>query len=185
VNVPNFISLMRLLSVPLIVWLALSEYWLAEFWVFVAAGLSDALDGAIAKRTGQITVAGRYLDPIADKTLLVAVYITLGQAGYLPVWLVLLVVSRDLLIVGGALLAHTLSLGVKIQPVIVSKINTGGQIVLAALAMGQLASPSLQSLTADAVTPGLIYFVGLTTAVSGITYMVLWGRCIAGAEEIR
>jgi cardiolipin synthase len=185
VNAPNFISLMRLLSVPLIVWLALSEFWLAAFWVFVAAGLSDALDGAIAKRTGQITVTGRYLDPIADKTLLVAIYITLGQAGYLPVWLVLLVVSRDLLIVGGALLGHTLSLGVKIQPVIVSKINTGGQIVLAALAMGQLVSPSLQSLTGGWVTQGLIYFVGLTTAASGITYVVLWGRCTVGTEEIR
>lgn len=184
-NLPNFISLMRLLSVPLIVWLALAEFWVAAFWVFAAAGFSDALDGAIAKRTGQVTVVGRYLDPIADKALLVAVYVTLGQAGHLPVWLVVLVVSRDVLIVGGALLSHTLSLGVKIRPVIISKINTGGQIVLAAVAMGELAFPSLQSLTADLVTPGLIYFVGLTTAASGLTYVVLWGQCIAGAEEAR
>lgn len=182
-NAPNFISLARLLSVPVIVWLILTQYWMAAFWAFVAAGLSDALDGAIAKRTGQITLAGRYLDPIADKTLLVAIYVTLGQAGYLPVWLVILVVSRDLLIVGGALLAQTLALGLKIRPLIVSKVNTGTQIVLAGIVLGELASPALHGVSAGFFTPGLVFVVGATTVASGLTYLVLWGRRIATAKE--
>src|SRR5277367_6169746 len=86
VNLPNFITLARLLSVPVAVWLILVGEFAAAFWVFVAAGVSDALDGFIAKRFDQRTRLGALLDPIADKSLLVAVYVTLGVAGELPAW---------------------------------------------------------------------------------------------------
>ena len=103
---PNVISLGRLLSVPLTVWVILQGYFVVAFGIFVAAGVSDAVDGFLAKRFGMETELGRYLDPLADKALLVAVFITLGQMGYLPVWLVILVVSRDVLIIGGVLLTY-------------------------------------------------------------------------------
>ena len=108
-NLPNALSLGRLLAVPIVVWLLLQEAYVGAFLVFVLAGVSDAVDGYLAKQFGMDTEIGRFLDPIADKTLLVSVYITLGHQEILPVWLVILVVSRDLLIVGGALLAYTMS----------------------------------------------------------------------------
>ncbi|MBV9967789.1 MAG: CDP-alcohol phosphatidyltransferase family protein, partial [Alphaproteobacteria bacterium] len=105
-NLPNLITLARLLCVPLAIWLIVEARYGVAFWVFVVAGLSDALDGYIAKRWDQRTPLGAILDPIADKALLAGVYITLGLAGELPQWLVILVVLRDLLIVGGYLLSH-------------------------------------------------------------------------------
>ena len=177
-NLPNFITILRLLAVPVIVWLLLSGFGEAAFWLFVAAGASDALDGLIAKRYGLVTDTGRYLDPIADKTLLVAVYVTLGYLAQLPSWLVILVVSRDILIVGGALLANTLEIGMQIRPLMVSKINTGTQIVLAALVLGQPAFAFLEALTAPVVVPVLTYAVGVTTVASGLSYLVRWGRTV-------
>src|ERR1051325_8931475 len=106
VNLPNLITLGRLLCVPLAIWLILGERYGLAFWVFVAAWGCDALGGWVAKRWDQRTPLGALLDPIADKALLAAVYITLGFAGELPHWLVVLVVLRDLLIVGGYLLSH-------------------------------------------------------------------------------
>lgn len=103
-NLPNLISLGRLLLVPLAISLILEANYRAAFWVFVIAGVSDALDGFIAKRFDRRTRLGALLDPLADKVLLVSVYVTLGIAGQLWPWLVVLVVFRDLMIVGGFLL---------------------------------------------------------------------------------
>ena len=108
-NLPNLISLGRLLLVPLAISLILDgEYW-AAFWVFVVAGISDALDGFIAKRFDRRTRLGALLDPLADKVLLVSVYVTLGVAGQIWAWLVVLVVFRDIMIIGGFLLIQALA----------------------------------------------------------------------------
>ncbi len=109
-NPANLITLGRLLSVPVSVWLILAGQFAAAFWMFVLAGISDAVDGFIAKRFDMRTKIGALLDPVADKTLLVSIYVTLGVAGQLPTWLVILVVSRDLMIVGGFLLVRLLVL---------------------------------------------------------------------------
>ena len=101
-NIPNSLTLGRLVLVPLIVWLIITHQIQAAFLVFLLAGLSDAADGYLAKRYGWDSELGAYLDPIADKALLVSIYVTLGLAGHLPVWLVIAVVSRDILIVGAA-----------------------------------------------------------------------------------
>src|SRR5438876_10903898 len=103
-NLPNLISLARLLMVPLTIWLIVAGSYGIAFWVFVAAGISDALDGFIAKRFDRRTRLGALLDPLADKVLLVSVYLTLGIAGQIWTWLVVLVVFRDVMIVGGFLL---------------------------------------------------------------------------------
>src|ERR1700745_4236522 len=106
-NLPNVISLGRLLLVPLAISLILEGSYWAAFWIFVVAGVSDALDGFIAKNFDQRTRLGALLDPLADKVLLVSVYVTLGIAGQLWPWLVVLVVFRDVMIIGGFLLIQT------------------------------------------------------------------------------
>src|SRR5256885_16703790 len=108
-RLPNLLPRARLLTAHLTVWLISEGRHTEAFWVFVAAGVSDAIDGFIAKRFNRRTELGALLDPIADKTLLVSVYVTLGIAGHLPAWLVILVVFRDLLIVGGFLLVQAMS----------------------------------------------------------------------------
>ncbi len=173
-NLPNIISLCRLLSVPVSVYLILNDYMTAAFWLFVAAGVSDAVDGYLAKRLGQSSALGSYLDPIADKVLLVAVYVTLGQAGHLPSWLVILVVFRDLLIVGGVILLHISSDGdgTRVHPLLISKVNTALQIALIVLVLAELGLGFIIGAYQDA----LIYLVAATTIASGGAYIVGWGR---------
>jgi len=178
VNFPNALSLGRLLSVPVIVWLLLVEAYMPAFLIFVLAGLSDAVDGYVAKHFAQHTEIGRFLDPIADKTLLVAIYITLGHQEILPVWLVILVVSRDLLIVGGALLAYTMSQTLRPTPLLISKVNTALQIALAATVLGDIAF----DVGAGAVVMVLVYAVAASTILSGAQYVGNWMRD-SGAEE--
>ena len=108
-NIPNALTLARIILVPLIVWLIITHEMAAAFVLFLLAGLSDAADGYLAKRFGWHTELGAYLDPIADKALLVSIYVTLGFANHLPVWLVIAVVSRDILIIGAFILSWILS----------------------------------------------------------------------------
>ncbi len=86
-SLPNLISIARLMAVPVMIYLIINEYYLGAFWLFVAAGVSDAIDGYLAKALGQATVLGSYLDPLADKALLVSVYVSLGHVNLLPSWL--------------------------------------------------------------------------------------------------
>lgn len=170
--VPNLITLARICAVPLIVWLVLIGQPLVAFWGFVAAGLSDALDGFIAKRFDAESLVGGFLDPIADKALLVSVYITMGHAGALPMWLVILVVFRDVLIVVGALLFETVTHALTMQPLMISKVNTAAQMILAAAALGGAAF----ELTLDPVMTIMVYGVGATTFLSGAVYVFVWTR---------
>jgi len=169
-HLPNLLSLLRLVLVPAIIWLIVRQQFGAAFWVFVVAGLTDALDGLLAKRLGAVSRLGSYLDPLADKALLVGIYVTLGMTGALPLWLVLLVVFRDVVIVGGALLVHALTHRLEMQPLKISKLNTALQIVLAALV---LAGPAFALDFADAV-PVLIYLCAVTTVASGAAYVATW-----------
>ena len=178
-SLPNLITLARLLAVPLIVWLILDNEMGAAFGVFLVAGISDGVDGWIAKRWGQRTELGAMLDPIADKTLLVALYVTLGIAGHLPHSLVILVVFRDLLIVGGFLLLQLMGQQVRSRPLLVSKVNTGLQIALVAMLLAQLGL----GLDIGWLVRFLIYCVAATTVLSGAAYLVRWARTLAGLEE--
>lgn len=157
---------------PLIVYLISQELMTFAFWMFFGAGISDAVDGYLAKRFDAVTELGTYLDPIADKVLLVAIYVTLGLAGHLPTWLVILAVSRDLLIVGGALLSYAMDLSLNIRPLIISKINTCLQITLAALILAELGDV----LSGGPIIEPLILAVGVTTVASGASYLITWLR---------
>lgn len=169
-SIPNLITLLRLFAVPILVWLILYGLLEAAFWVFVAAGVSDGLDGFIAKRYGLVTRLGAYLDPIADKALLVSAYITLGQAGYIDTLLVILVVFRDVLIVGGTVMFHALGNPIEMKPFFISKFNTLIQIVLvsAVLANQGMGLPDFGML------PTLSFLAGVTTVLSGLAYLGRW-----------
>lgn len=123
---------------PVIFWLVVSGQPRLAFLLFVVAGVSDGVDGYLAKRFGWQTELGAYLDPLADKLLLVSIFVALGVLGTLPSWLVIAVVSRDILIVAGVVLAWLLDHPMTIRPLWISKANTVAQIVLAATALASL-----------------------------------------------
>lgn len=139
-SIPNLITLARILLVPVLVWTIISGEMRVAFLLFVAAGISDAVDGFLAKRFGMATELGAYLDPLADKVLIVSIYVALGITGAMPTWLVILVVSRDIMIVGAVLLSWLVGQPVEIKPLLVSKLNTAAQIAFAMLKLAALAS---------------------------------------------
>ena len=106
-TLPNIITIARLCGVPVLVWALIEGDWTLAFAIFVVAGISDAVDGALARRLNQQSELGLYLDPIADKVLLVSVFVGLALLGRLPDWLAIAVVGRDLLIVGAVLLSSS------------------------------------------------------------------------------
>jgi cardiolipin synthase (CMP-forming) len=179
-NLPNLISVGRLLLVPLAISLIVDGSYWAAFWVFVVAGISDALDGFIAKRFNRRTRLGALLDPLADKVLLVSVYVTLGVAGQIWAWLVVLVVFRDIMIIGGYLLIQALAaLPKPTHPLFISKVNTGLQVAMVAYVLAR------RGLGAEAglVDELLGIAVAVTTVASGLTYLVRWARILARSEE--
>jgi cardiolipin synthase len=137
-SIPNLITLARILLVPVVVWAIASNQMLFAFLLFAAAGVSDAVDGFLAKRFGMASELGAYLDPLADKVLIVSIYVSLGIVDALPRWLVILVVSRDLLIVGGVLFSWLLNKPVGVKPHMVSKVNTAAQLLLVGLVLAAL-----------------------------------------------
>lgn len=137
-SIPNLITLARILLVPVVVWAIASNQMLFAFLLFAAAGLSDAVDGFLAKRFGMASELGAYLDPLADKVLIVSIYVSLGIVDALPRWLVILVVSRDLLIVGGVLFSWLIDRPVGVKPHPVSKLNTAAQLLLVGLVLAAL-----------------------------------------------
>jgi cardiolipin synthase len=163
---PNLITFGRLCAVPLAFWLVVEDRLGLAFYLFILAGASDAVDGWLARRYGGNSI-GALLDPVADKALLVTMYVTLAVVRVLPDWLAILVVFRDLLIVGGVIVLGVLGHPVVIRPLYVSKLNTLLQIVLVAAALFlsgfHVAAPIL--LTA------LIWAVAASTLVSGAAYV--------------
>ena len=178
-NLPNAISLARLAAVPVLIWLILDGDLKVGFWVFLAAAVSDALDGIIAKTFNSETVIGAYIDPIADKALLVGTFITLGHEGFLQTWLVILVVFRDIVIIGGALIFQTVTKSLTMQPLMISKVNTVVQLLLA---IGVLFVEGF------VVEDGLViafmgYIVSVTTVWSGTAYVITWGGMAQDMEK--
>jgi cardiolipin synthase len=165
---PNVITFARLVAVPVVIWLFLSDKVAIAFWVFIGAGVSDALDGYLAKRLNARSVLGSYLDPLADKLLLIAVFVLLGRAGYMPVWVVVLIVARDAALLGVSSLVVSKDRKTAMRPLMISKLNTMLQIVLAGLLLARLGLgfPEL-GFGYDI----LIYIVAATTTISGVAYL--------------
>lgn len=178
-TIPNFITIARLIIVPLIIWLMIADRFVEATILFVLAGLSDAADGFIAKRFSATSELGAYLDPIADKALLVSVFVTLGMKGALPAWLIVLVVSRDLFIIGGMLLAYILSNPMPVKPLWVSKANTAAQILLIALVLGDRSGFMSLELPISVVVLG----VAALTVISAGAYLKEWLHHMAGEPD--
>jgi cardiolipin synthase (CMP-forming) len=178
VNIPNALTLARIILVPLIVWLIITHEMAVAFVLFLLAGLSDAADGYLAKRFGWHTELGAYLDPIADKVLLVSIYLTLGFTKHLPVWLVIAVVSRDILIIGAFILSWMLSRPVTVYPLLVSKANTVAQLVLASLVLAELGL----GLALEPFVAVCIWITGALTILSAIVYFWVWLKHMASYE---
>ncbi|MBV9457496.1 MAG: CDP-alcohol phosphatidyltransferase family protein, partial [Bradyrhizobium sp.] len=123
-SIPNIITLGRILLVPIIIWAIASDQMALAFAVFVVAGVSDAVDGFLAKRFNMTSELGALLDPLADKALLVSIFIALGIWGAIPRWIVILVVSRDIMIVGAIILSWVVDRPVKIRLFLNSKVTT-------------------------------------------------------------
>jgi len=165
-NLPNIITFGRLCAVPLAVWLVLQHQMALAFGLFALAGVSDAVDGWLARRSGG-SALGAMLDPVADKALLVCMFVTLAAVRVLPDWIAILVVFRDLVIVGGIMVMWQLSMPVRIKPLLLSKLNTALQLLLVGVVLllegFGLRAPWLRVL--------LIWTVAATTLGSGAAYV--------------
>lgn len=170
-HLPNLITGLRLLMVLPLSWLLWVQDYALALTLFFIAGLSDALDGFLAKSFGWTSRLGGLLDPIADKALLVSCYALLTWHGLLPWWLFAVVLGRDLIILGGALAYQVVVAELETAPSVVSKLNTLAQILLV---LGVLVDAGWQPL------PGLwmqslIYSVLATGLISGADYVWTWG----------
>lgn len=171
-TIPNLISIGRLFLVPLAIWLIVSDEPVTAFWIFILAGVSDAVDGFLARHFNMHSVLGAYLDPLADKALLVSIYVTFAVLAEIPVWVTILVVSRDILIIGAVVLAGMLGHPVEMRPHFLSKLNTLAQIVLAAVVLGDLAFPADLSMLRQI----MVVAVGVLTIGSAFLYAFDWVR---------
>ena len=168
----------RILLVPIVVWAIASGRLQIAFLLFLAAAISDAVDGFLAKRFGMKTELGAYLDPLADKVLIVSIYATLGITGVIPLWIVILVVSRDFMIVGAIILSWLVGMPVAIKPHVVSKLNTAAQIAYACLV---LASHGFEW-RAEPLLTLVMALVAVLTLLSVIFYVAEWVRHMNSAE---
>jgi cardiolipin synthase len=175
--IPNLITIVRLFLVPVSITLVVMREWEAAFIAFLVAGISDAADGLIARHFDMKTELGAYLDPIADKTLLVSCFITLSIIGEVPAWLTIAVVFRDLLIVGAVILCWVLEKPMPIRPLMISKINTTVQLLFIGSILGSHAYglwrpvPEVDFWERSAA----LLVAGLTLA-SALAYLAQWLR---------
>ena len=163
---------------PLIVWAITSGEMRVAFFLFLAAGVSDAVDGFLAKRFNMASELGAYLDPLADKALIVSIYVSLGIADLIPRWLVILVVSRDIMIIGAVILTTLIGTPMAVKPLLVSKLNTVAQIVFACLVLASLGF----NFNLGIISPLIMGLVAILTLLSIGFYVAEWVRHIGSAE---
>jgi cardiolipin synthase len=169
-NLANALTLMRALLAPLLAYLLLEEAFAPAAGVLLLVGVSDALDGFVARRFNQTSRFGAFLDPFADKLLIFATVVPLACVGRLPWWLVLLILARDALIVAGALAYRMLTGRLEMAPTLLSKLNTFLQIGLVLGVVGDGAG----WLDGENLLPAVFLLVAAATAGSGIQYAWLW-----------
>ena len=171
-TLPNVITVARLAAVPVFAWAFLQGSMQAAFLVFLAAGISDGIDGFLARRWKQETAFGAWLDPVADKLLMASAYGLSGYLGFLPAWLVLLVIGRDVLIVGAVLLSRAIGKPLEARPILVSKANTVAQVLLVVLVLADRAF----GIAAGEVIAAMVLATATLTIVSGAAFFSIWMR---------
>ncbi|MBW1947448.1 MAG: CDP-alcohol phosphatidyltransferase family protein [Deltaproteobacteria bacterium] len=177
-NIPNLLTLMRIILTPLLVILLINSKFAEALIVFTVAGITDGLDGLIARYMRQKTRIGAILDPIADKLLLTSAYVTLAVVKLLPAWLAVTVISRDVIIVFGVLIIFLFQGGVEIRPSVLGKITTVAQLgtIFVVLVNHELG-------TLSRFLPFLYVATVLITVISGLHYMYLGTRFLGPDEN--
>ena len=169
--IPNLLTLARIASCPILVLLLYGRNYQLALYLFIAAGITDGLDGYIAKQFNCVSSLGKVLDPIADKLLIGSACVMLAVLGGIPFWLVVVVMFRDLVIVVGYLIIVVMDQTVSIRPTYASKFNTFLQISLMVAVLLEKSA----ILSVPMVVNALVFGVLITTVVSGIQYVWLWG----------
>ncbi|HKU16779.1 MAG TPA: CDP-alcohol phosphatidyltransferase family protein [Steroidobacteraceae bacterium] len=173
-HIPNALCILRMLLVVPVAWLLVTDnYWLT-LGMFAFAAATDGLDGFLAKRFGWTSELGKILDPLADKILLVGVFVTLGALGVIPVWLAATAVARDAIITAGAIIYKSLYSYGELQgrPTAISKLNTLCQIIFLLLVVAARAGDFAPQIAITIL--GALVFV--TTVVSGLDYVITYSR---------
>lgn len=178
-NIPNAITVLRILLIPLWVYFLLHGEFRAALWVLLIAGISDALDGFIARRFNMMTELGAFLDPLADKALIIASVLALVWTGLLPRWLAALIILRDLIILGGAVAYYLRAGQIKMAPSLPGKVNT---FVLICMILIILVTAAGMAHTA-AWLPAIFGCAFITTVFSGVHYVVVWGQKAANIKS--
>ena len=171
-HVPNALTLIRLMLIPVLVVLLAQRDYAVAFAAFFVSALSDFADGVIARRWNAHTRFGAIADPVVDKLTMLAVTLTLAVQGLLPLWLVAAIVARDLVIVGGALAYHYWVGRYDMAPTLLSKLNTAVEFLTLALVLGSVSG----IVGASAAVPILFAVLTATIVASGAHYVWMWGR---------
>jgi len=177
-TIPNLISTLRIILVPIFVIYLLNDDSLSALVVFILAGLSDGADGLIARLFNQKSKLGTYLDPLADKILLVAAYLVLAAKDLVPPWLTVIVITRDVLILLGVLILFLNKEDFKISPSILSKLTTCFQLGTVFLALAENYVPVFSQFIHI-----LFLATGLLTIASGLHYIRSWFLMV-GEESV-
>jgi cardiolipin synthase len=159
-------------------WLLLIDSFLEAAIIIIVVGLTDFLDGFIARKYNSETVFGFYLDAIADKVLIVSIYLILGIKLLIPLYLIILIVFRELLISGSYLLGAVLDFKVSLKPILVSKINTFLQILLTIITCLFTISEFKEVKEFIIISNSLIVVVTITTIVSSVIYIIMWLKAV-------
>lgn len=167
---PNIISIIRAILVLPIALLLLEESWVNAAILIFIAGISDGIDGYLARKFHWQSELGAILDPLADKLLIVIIFIVLAYRGIIPVWLTGLVVGRDLIILTGAMLYRWLTQNLEIKPLFISKVNTALQILFVLLLLYHLTIQALPLVVLHMSE----WLVAAAAIVSGISYVIYW-----------
>ena len=168
-NIPNLLTLLRIILVPVIVILLIQGLYLKALIVFIVAALSDGLDGFLARILHQQTELGAYLDPIADKALLASSFVTLSVLHVIPGWLTVIVISRDVIILLGISVLSIMSISVKIRPTFVSKITTALQLGTVLMVLSDRCIPGSFN---EIWQTALFWLTAFFTVISGLDYMM-------------
>ena len=178
---PNILSLVRIILVPLILWLLIQDLYIISAIIITMVGLTDYFDGYLARKYNAESLVGFYLDAIADKVLIITIYLVLGIKLLLPTYLIILIIFREALVFGAYLLKFLLDLKFNLKPILISKINTFLQIALIVFVCLLTVNQLNQSEEVIFVRDSLIAIVTITTIVSSLIYIIIWLKAV-GSE---
>lgn len=173
-TVPNFLTLLRIIAIPAFLILVSNHRYAAALVLFMAAGITDTIDGVLARLTNARSDLGATMDPLADKLLLLSSFLILTWLGALPPWLLILVLTRDVVVLSGYLVIYFVSTPMEVDPTFIGKLNTFMEMFTVGFALLTLARPEIPMASVNQVT---WYVTGLTTTISGVHYVysgLLW-----------